>query len=192
MRLDRQIFLKSPPPLTLLAVSSPVEASLTLSSQNRRPEVFTREALSSWGCFVFVPWGLNIKNLIKPPMIYSVSYFDLGRIGTLFEGISPPKPPVATRLYRASSIGLPVLASRRLSSSVSSAIRFLILDLTCFILKTALLPTYVFQTSSAFILQNLSVSEIYLCWLISRSSLQSGLTPLVLCIVIEKCYACSN
>jgi len=31
-------------------------------------------------------------------MIYSVSYFDLGELGTLFGGLSPPKPPVATGL----------------------------------------------------------------------------------------------
>ena len=90
--------------------------------------------------------------------------------------------------YRPLSIGLPVLASRRLSS-VSSSIRCLFLDLTCFTLETVLLHTYVFQTSNAFIVQNILFSEICLCWLISRSSLQSGLTPLVLCIVIERCYA---
>jgi len=96
------------------------------------------------------------------------------------------------RHYHPLSLGLPVLASRRLSYSVSSAFRFLLLDLTCFILETVLLHTNVFQTSSAFIVKNLSASEIYLCWLISRSSLQSGLTPLVLCIFIKRCYACFN
>ena len=50
--------------------------------------------------------------------------------------------------YRPLSTGLPALTSRRLSSSVSPAIRFLFLDLTCFILETVLLHTYVFQTSS--------------------------------------------
>ena len=86
----------------------------------------------------------------------------------------PPQPcwldPPRSRLlghYRPLSIGLPVLASRRLSSSVSSAIRFLFLDLTFFILKTALFHTYVYQTPSAFIVQNLSVSytcrDNYLC-----------------------------
>jgi len=35
--------------------------------------------------------GLHIKNLTKIPLIYSVSYFNLG-------GLSPPNPPVATGL----------------------------------------------------------------------------------------------
>jgi len=56
------------------------------SEQNRRQEVFTR--------------GLDIENLIKTSMIYSVSYFDLGKIGTLFGGLSPPNPPVATGLIQ--------------------------------------------------------------------------------------------
>ena len=47
-----------------------------------------------------MPGGLDIENLIKTPMIYSVSYFDLGGLSTLYEGISPPNPPVATRLGR--------------------------------------------------------------------------------------------
>ena len=56
------------------------------SVQNRRQEVFTK--------------GLDIENLIKTSMIYSVSYFDLGEIGTLFGGLSPPNPPVATGLIQ--------------------------------------------------------------------------------------------
>jgi len=53
--------------------------------------------------------------------------------------------------------------------------------------------TYVcmcFQISSAFLVRNISVWEIYLCWIISRSFLQS-LTPLVLYTFIKRCYACS-
>jgi len=42
--------------------------------------------------------SLDIENLIKIPVAYSVSYFHLGRLGTLFGGLSPPKPPVATGL----------------------------------------------------------------------------------------------
>ena len=45
------------------------------------------------GDFTIVPGGLDIENFIKTPMIYSVSYFDLGGLSTLFGGISPPKPP---------------------------------------------------------------------------------------------------
>ena len=52
-----------------------------------------------------------------------------------------------------------------------------------------------FPTSSAFSVQNVSVWEIYLCWLISRNSLQS-LKPLVLYslhyIFIKRCYAYST
>jgi len=39
---------------------------------------------------------------------------------------------------------------------------------------------------------NLSVSKIRLLGLISRSSQHSGLTLLVFCIFIKRCYACSN
>jgi len=48
-----------------------------------------------------------------------------------------------------------------------------------------------FQTSNAFLVRNASVWDIYLCWLISRSYLQS-LSPLLLYIFIKRCYACSN
>ena len=41
-----------------------------------------------------MPGGLDIEKLIKPPMIYSVSYFDLGGFsiwgGAIFRA-SPPK-----------------------------------------------------------------------------------------------------
>jgi len=47
---------------------------------------------------MFVPGGLDIENLIKSPLIYSDSYFDLGVLGTLFGGLSSPKSPVATGL----------------------------------------------------------------------------------------------
>ena len=42
------------------------------------------------GGFAFVPpGGLDIEKLIKPPMIYSVLYFDLGELSTLFGGAKP-------------------------------------------------------------------------------------------------------
>ena len=36
------------------------------------------------GSSAFVPGGFDIEKLTKPPMIYSVSYFDLGALSTLF------------------------------------------------------------------------------------------------------------
>ena len=36
--------------------------------------------------------GLDIK-LTKTPLIYNVSRFNLGVLGTLFGGLRPPKPP---------------------------------------------------------------------------------------------------
>jgi len=59
-------------------------------TQNRRQEVFTRGGFTFvWGDFAFVPGGLDIEKLIKPPMIYSVSYFDLGGLVLCLEA----KPP---------------------------------------------------------------------------------------------------
>jgi len=51
-----------------------------------------------------------------------------------------------------------------------------------------------FQTSSAFLVQNLSVWEIYLCWLISRSSftVSNTLSTVVAYIFIKRCYTCST
>jgi len=40
-----------------------------------------------------VPGGLDIEKLIKPPMIYSVSYFNFGALNALFGELSPPKLP---------------------------------------------------------------------------------------------------
>jgi len=39
--------------------------------------------------------------LTKIPLVYSVSYFNLGRLGALFGGLSPPKPPMATGLLQS-------------------------------------------------------------------------------------------
>ena len=41
--------------------------------------------------------GLTYK-FDKIPLTESVSYFNLGGLGELFLGLSPPKPPVATGL----------------------------------------------------------------------------------------------
>jgi len=40
------------------------------------------------------------SNLTKIPLVYSVSHFNLGGLGALFGGLSPPKLPVATGLSR--------------------------------------------------------------------------------------------
>jgi len=40
-----------------------------------------------------VPGGLDNEKLIKPPMIYSVSYFDFGGLSTLFGGAKLTKAP---------------------------------------------------------------------------------------------------
>jgi len=45
-----------------------------------------------WGGFAFVPGTLDIKKMIKPPMTYSVSYFDLGGL-VLCLGAKPTKAP---------------------------------------------------------------------------------------------------
>jgi len=42
--------------------------------------------------------GIDIENLIKSPMIHTVSYFDLGGLVVCLGVLSPPKPPVATGL----------------------------------------------------------------------------------------------
>jgi len=71
--------------------------------------------------------------------------------------------------YRSSSVA----TSRRLSSSVSSAIQFVLrFDLLNRRKCTHFHTRMCFQTSSAFLVRNLSVWETYLSRLISRSSLQ--------------------
>jgi len=52
---------------------------------------------SAGGLFVCAG-GLAITKLTKTPLIYSVSRFNLGGLGVLFGGLSPPKPPVAKEL----------------------------------------------------------------------------------------------
>jgi len=61
--------------------------SNVLQIQNRRQEVFARGALR------FCRGGLDIENLIKSPIIYCVSYFDLGGLVLCLGGLSPSKRP---------------------------------------------------------------------------------------------------
>jgi len=42
--------------------------------------------------------GLDIESLTKSPMVYCVSYFNLGAWHFVWRGLSPPKPPVVTGL----------------------------------------------------------------------------------------------
>jgi len=55
--------------------------------QNRRQKVFNSGALP------LCRGASHSENLIKVPLIYSVSYFNFGGIGYLFGRVSPPKPP---------------------------------------------------------------------------------------------------
>jgi len=64
--------------------------------QNRRQKVFNRGlCISVGGIFAFAE-RLDILKLAKTPLIYSVSCFNLGRLGALFGGAKPTKAPVAT------------------------------------------------------------------------------------------------
>jgi len=49
------------------------------------PKIFNR------GLHVCAGW-FDIVKIDKTPMIYSVSYFNLGGLGTLFGGLIPAKP----------------------------------------------------------------------------------------------------
>ena len=42
-----------------------------------------------WRCVTMVQEGLDMENLIKPPLVHSVSYFNLGELGALLGGLSP-------------------------------------------------------------------------------------------------------
>jgi len=96
-----------------------------------------------------------------------------------------------SNLLQISISGVPVVvASSTLSSSVLSAIWFLFLDLTCLIIENVLSHRYVFPNIKCILSAKSFVWKIYLCLLISRSSLQS-LTPLVLYTFIKRHYACS-
>jgi len=55
------------------------------------------------------------------------------------------------------------ITSRRLLSGVSSAIRFLFLDLTCLLVENVLLHTYALPNAERIFMRNLSVWETYLC-----------------------------
>ena len=60
-------------------------------NQNHRQKAFSRGALP-------LCRGVGILKFNKTPLICSVSYFNLGWLGALFKGLSPPKPLVATGL----------------------------------------------------------------------------------------------
>ena len=56
------------------------------TAQNRRQKMFTRGLHVCAG-------RLDIENLSKSPLIYSVSYFNLGTLRLCLERRSPPKHP---------------------------------------------------------------------------------------------------
>jgi len=61
------------------------------SAQNSRQKLFIRGLNVCAG-------RLDIENLLKSLLIYSVSYFNLEALGLCLEGRSPPTHPVATGL----------------------------------------------------------------------------------------------
>ena len=69
--------------------------------QNRRQKVFTRGLYVCVGALYVSARRLNIENFIKSPLIYSVSYLDLGVLVLCLGVLSPPKPPMATGLGRS-------------------------------------------------------------------------------------------
>ena len=78
--------------------------SVRLSThQNRRQEVFTSGALRLCGGALCLCRGLDIENLIKSPLVYCVSNFDLGSLVLCLEGLRSPKPPHGDRAGAQSS-----------------------------------------------------------------------------------------
>jgi len=67
-----------------------------------------------------------------------------------------------------------VVESRSLWSSASSVIRFLFVDLTCFVAENVFSHTYVLPNAERIVSAKFFSLETYLCWLISRSSVQSA------------------
>ena len=57
------------------------------------PKGFSRGLYNSAGGICVCAEGLDIIKLSKIPLIYSVSRFNLGGLGALFGGLSPPQPP---------------------------------------------------------------------------------------------------
>jgi len=66
--------------------------------QNRRQKVVSRGSLCLCGGALRSCRGAWHSNLTKILLTYNVSYFNVGGLGTLFGGLSPPKPPLATGL----------------------------------------------------------------------------------------------
>ena len=58
---------------------------------------------------------LDIENLLRPILIYSVSYFILGALGLCLEGRSPPKHP------RGDGPELPISEEARHNAHIASA-----------------------------------------------------------------------
>jgi len=95
MRLDYQIFLKSPPPLTLLAGSAPVEASLKLSSFINRPtsvsmsativQCFVRHSISVFRFDLLHLKNSPLTHVFFPSIqcIYSAKSFSFGNLSLL-------------------------------------------------------------------------------------------------------------
>ena len=70
------------------------------SAQNRRQKVFTKVVLRLS--------RLGIENLLKSPLIYSVSYFNLGPLGFCLDpvatGLNPPELPISDEARNDSHI----------------------------------------------------------------------------------------
>jgi len=88
---------------------------------------------------------------------------------------------------------LVIVTSRRISSGVLSAIRFLFSDLTCFVVENVLSHTYVLPniecifSKDCFSLENLSLLTNF--W--KLYAVCSSLTPSILYIIMNRCYVCS-
>jgi len=56
--------------------------------------------------------SLDIIKLTKTPLIYSVSRFNLGGLGALLGGLSPPKPPLGDGTVSRSMIDTPIMLDK--------------------------------------------------------------------------------
>jgi len=63
---------------------------------------YSLEAEPSPRGLYFRAWGAWHLNMTKLPLIYSVSYFNLGGLELCLGGLSPPNSPVATGMAGAS------------------------------------------------------------------------------------------
>ena len=73
--------------------------------QNRRQEVVNRGAFRLCGGALRSCREDCHSNLTKIPLTDSVSYFNLGGLGALFGGLTPPRPPMATGLHTNDAFG---------------------------------------------------------------------------------------